>query len=107
MPPKSPVPGKDAAGGVFTVRIQPRAAKNEIVPAPDGGIKIRLTAPPVDNAANEALIRFLADWLGVAKSQVEIIAGHTARDKRIRVKGMEEVDMRRLLQRKAEKGNIR
>ncbi len=72
----------------LSVRIQPRASKNEITRMEDGAIKIRLTAPPVDGAANEALVRFLADTFSVAKSQVGIVSGHTSRDKIIRIDGI-------------------
>ena len=89
---------KDASGGVLLyARIQPRASKNEIVRMDDGSIKIRLTAPPVDNAANEALVKFLADVLSVAKSQIEILAGHASRDKVIRLRGVRDEDAIRLL----------
>ncbi len=82
---------------LLAVRIQPRASKNEIIPMEGGAFKIRLTAPPVDGAANEALIKFLSDVLGIAKSRVEIISGQTLREKRIRINGMSEAAVRRLL----------
>jgi uncharacterized protein (TIGR00251 family) len=88
---------EEALAATLSVRIQPRASKNEVIRREDGGIKIRLTAPPVDGAANEALIRFLADALSVPKSQVEIIAGHASRDKIVRIHGTSEADARRLL----------
>ena len=90
MPPKKSRPkDKSAPAGVtLSVRIQPRASKNEAVRLENGGLKIRLTAPPVDGAANEALVKFLADRFSVAKSQVEIVSGHTSRDKIVRVNGV-------------------
>lgn len=88
---------KEAGGVLLYVRIQPRASKNELVMRDDGSIKIRLTAPPVDGAANEALVKFLADTLSVAKSQVMIISGETARDKVIRITGVPDEDVMRLL----------
>jgi len=89
QPKKSRPKDKSAPAGVtLTVRIQPRASKNEAVRQENGGIKIRLTAPPVDGAANEALVKFLADRFSVAKSQVEIVSGHTSRDKIVRVSGV-------------------
>jgi uncharacterized protein (TIGR00251 family) len=95
---KNPPRGKEAAASAtLSVRIQPRASKNEIIRREDGGFKIRLTAPPVDGAANEALVRFLADILHVAKSQVEIVSGQTSRDKIIRVEGLSGEDVKRLL----------
>ncbi len=81
----------------ISVRIQPRASKNEIVPMEGGGIKIRLTAPPVDGAANEALVRFLADRAGVPKSQVEIVSGHTSREKIVRITGVSQNEAEELL----------
>jgi hypothetical protein len=82
---------------LLVVRIQPRASKNEIIPMEGGALKIRLTAPPVDGAANEALVRFLSEVLGIAKTRVEIVSGQTSREKRIRIGGMSEAEVRRLL----------
>ena len=82
---------------VLSVRIQPRASKNEITRIEGGKFKIRLTAPPVDGAANEALVKFLADQLNVSRSQVEIVSGHTGREKIIKIIGKSEPDVRRLL----------
>ena len=81
----------------LSIRIQPRASRNEIILRADGGIKIRLTAPPVDGAANEALIRFLADTFDVSKSQVEIVSGHTARDKIVRINGIAKATIEKIL----------
>ncbi len=79
------------------VRIQPRASKNELVAMEGGGLKIRLTAPPVDGAANEALVKFLATVLSVPKSHVEIVSGHTSRDKIVRINGISDAEVKRLL----------
>ncbi len=81
----------------MSIRIQPRASRNEIVQREGGGLKIRLTAPPVDGAANEALIRFLADTLSVPKSQVELVSGHTSREKVVRISGVAAGDAERML----------
>ncbi len=81
----------------LSVRIQPRASKNEIIVMDGGQVKIRLTAPPVDGAANEALVRFLADTFSVSKSQVEIVSGHTSRDKIVRIGSATEADLERVL----------
>ena len=74
----------------------PRASKNEISGRHGDAIKIRLTAPPVEGAANQALIDFLADVLGVRKSRIEILSGHASRDKIVCVVGLtpEEVEAR-------------
>jgi uncharacterized protein (TIGR00251 family) len=86
-------------GGVtFAVRVVPRASRNEIVGVHGDALKIRVTAPPIEGRANEALISFLAQWLGVRKSQVEIVAGATSRRKMILVVGLplQEVEERLL-----------
>jgi uncharacterized protein (TIGR00251 family) len=67
--------------------VQPRAAKNEIVGLHDGYLKLRLTAPPVEGAANEALIRFIADALGLPRRQVTVVAGSTGRRKILAIEG--------------------
>ncbi len=87
---KKSSPRNEAAPGtaLIPIRIQPRASKNEVALMENGKLKIRLTAPPVDGAANEALVRFLAERLSIAKSRVEIISGHTGREKIIRICGM-------------------
>ncbi len=79
-----------AAAATLSIRIQPRASKNEVVRMEDGGIKIRLSAPPVDGAANEALVKFLAGEFGVPKSQVGIISGHTSKNKIVRIEGVSQ-----------------
>ncbi|MCK9420197.1 MAG: DUF167 domain-containing protein [Nitrospirae bacterium] len=80
-----------------SIRIQPRASKNEIVTMDSGGLKIRLTAPPVDGAANEALVKFLATTLSIPKSNVEIVSGHTSRKKIVRISGISDSEVKRLL----------
>ena len=75
-------------GAAFPVRVVPRASKNEISGRQGEAVKIRLTAPPVEGAANEALIGFLSEVLGVRKSQIEILSGHASRDKLVCVVGM-------------------
>lgn len=81
----------------IAVRIQPRASKNSISRTEDGSLKIRLTAPPVDGAANEALVNYLSKVLGVSKSSIEIVSGHTSREKRIRISGVSETAIDQLL----------
>ena len=74
---------KTPDGVVFKVLVQPRSSKNMISGQHDGALKIKLTAPPVNNAANKMGLKFLAKSLGVARSNLEIIAGHTSRHKQI------------------------
>jgi len=77
-------------GVIFRVKVQPGAAKNEIVGVQGDALKIRINAPPVKGKANGALIDFLAEKLEVKKSEVEIISGHTSRIKKIKVLGEAE-----------------
>jgi uncharacterized protein (TIGR00251 family) len=77
-------------GSALAVRVTPRASRNEIVALlEDGTIKIRIAAPPSDNEANEALIAFLSEVLGVPKSRLDIVAGTTGRDKLISIMDMD------------------
>jgi uncharacterized protein (TIGR00251 family) len=70
-------------GLIFQILVQPRSSKNMIVGIHGEALKIKLTAPPVDNAANRMCIKFLAKSLNVSKSALEIVAGHTSRHKQI------------------------
>lgn len=69
----------------INVYVQPRASKSAIVGMHGGSIRIRLAAPPVENAANEALVAFVAARLGIAKRQVRVVAGATRRSKVIEI----------------------
>jgi len=72
----------------FTVRAVPGAAKNRVMEVMDDeSVKIAIAAPPEKGKANAELIKFLASEFGVAKTNVEIVAGKTARVKLVRVKG--------------------
>ena len=62
-----------------------------------GAVVIRVTAPPVDGRANDALCRLIAKAAGVAPSKVSIVRGHTARDKQVRVEGVGEAALRAAL----------
>ncbi|MDK1117529.1 MAG: DUF167 domain-containing protein [Anaerolineae bacterium] len=73
-------------GSALAIHVSPRASKNEIVWAlQDGTIKIRIKAAPTEGQANAELISYLSKILGVAKSQVEVVAGKSGRDKLISV----------------------
>ncbi len=77
-------------GSALAVRITPRATRNEIVEVlDDGTIKVRIAAPPADNEANETLIEYLSEILGVPKSKLDIVAGAAGRDKLISVVDMD------------------
>ena len=78
---------KEDDGVIFKIKVQPGVPKNEIVGVQGDALRIRINAPPVKGKANKALISFLTDKLGVKKSEVEIISGHTSRIKKIKVVG--------------------
>jgi uncharacterized protein (TIGR00251 family) len=85
------------SGVVFTVHVQPRASRNEVCGSNGEELKLRLTAPPVDDAANRLCVEFLAKALGVAKSQITIITGAKSRHKTIRVSNIGSEAVRDLL----------
>jgi uncharacterized protein (TIGR00251 family) len=87
MPPVAWI--REVAGGVIlSVRLQPRAARNEIVGPHGDSLKIKVTAPPVDSAANEALVQLLADRLDLARNRIELVRGHTSRQKSVHLTGL-------------------
>jgi uncharacterized protein len=73
---------------LLSVKVQPRASRNEIGEALGDELKIKVTAPPVDSAANEALIRFLAEQLGCGRGAVRLLRGNSSRHKVISIAGM-------------------
>ena len=81
----------------FTVRVQPRASRDEIVGAVEGTLKVRLLAPAVENRANEALVEFLASLLKTSKSAVRIRSGEQSRVKRVEIFGVTAQQVRSLL----------
>jgi uncharacterized protein (TIGR00251 family) len=70
------------------VRVAPRSAKEEVAGYAEGVLRVRLTAPPVEGRANEALVRFLSKALGVSRGQVEVAVGERGRNKLIRIHGL-------------------
>jgi uncharacterized protein (TIGR00251 family) len=88
-----------AAGTViFTVRVQPRASRDEIAGEISGAIKIRLQAPALENRANEALIEFLASLLKTPKSAVRLLSGERSRTKRIEIRDVTKQQIEQLLE---------
>lgn len=85
-------------GSAITVRVIPRASKNEISAVmADGTLKIKLTAPPVEGQANQALVEFLSETLGITKSKIEIVSGSTSRKKLIAIEGVEAETLQKLI----------
>ncbi|MBK7998735.1 MAG: YggU family protein [Verrucomicrobia bacterium] len=70
-------------GVVLSIKVQPRASMNEIGEAMGAELKVKVTAPPVDSAANEAVLRLLADVLDCPRGSVQLIRGNTSRHKQI------------------------
>lgn len=87
----SPTPG---IVGDIAIRLQPRARRDEVVGERGGAVVVRVSAPPVDGRANEALCRFVAKAAGVAPSRVTIVRGLGSRDKVVRVDGVDEAALR-------------
>ncbi len=76
---------ENAQGLTLKVFVQPRSSKNMIAGLHGDAIKIKLTAPPVDGAANKMCVNYLAKCLNVPKSSIEILSGHSSRTKRLYV----------------------
>jgi uncharacterized protein (TIGR00251 family) len=73
----------------FTVRVQPRASRSGVIGGHGDALKVRLAAPPVDGAANDALVVLLAEELGVPRRSVRIVSGTASRSKTVEVDGIE------------------
>ncbi|MBU7008585.1 DUF167 domain-containing protein [Phosphitispora fastidiosa] len=84
-------------GTAVKVKIQPRASRNRIAGELGDMLKVTLTAPPVDGAANAACIEFFASLLKIPKKQVEILSGHTGRTKLIKFYGVTKDELQRVL----------
>ena len=69
------------------VYLHPKSAKNEILGPFRDGIKVKITAPPVEGKANEGLIRFLAKQWGIPASHIEVVRGHHSREKTLKISG--------------------
>lgn len=86
-----------AANGVLLdVRVIPRASVSQIAGRRADALLVRLNAPPVDGAANEELIRLLADALGIPRRNIDIVSGHRSRVKRVRITGVTSADVEKL-----------
>jgi len=86
---------------IFSVRVQPRASKDEIAGEMGGALKVRLRAPAVENRANDALIEYLAQLLKTPRSAVRILSGDRSRTKRIEIRGVTRQQLETLLKEEA------
>ena len=82
---------------ILRLHVTPRGSRNEITGWRDDVLCIKITAPPVEGAANAAIVKFVADKLSVRKSQIELVSGDKSREKTLKVGGLTESDIRRRL----------
>ena len=79
------------------VRVQPRAARDQVLGYQDDALRLRVKAPPEGGRANEAAISLLAEALGITKGRIDIVRGHTSRDKLVSVESLTLEEVRRRL----------
>jgi uncharacterized protein (TIGR00251 family) len=82
-----------AEGCILPVRAQPGARKTGVLGEQAGALKVAVTAPPEDGRANKALLEVLRVTLGLKRSQVELLSGHTSRDKRVLIRGVTKAEL--------------
>ena len=85
---------------LLRVRVQPKAARNAVLMEPDGRVRVALTAPPVDDAANKALCVVMAKELELPRRLVTVVSGQKSRDKLLRIEGATAVQVRDRLEKK-------
>ena len=98
MIPVPPAVRQDGSDVLLTVHVQPRASRNRLVFEGSDRLMLRLTAPPVEGAANAACCAFLAELLDLPKSSITILRGETARRKQVRIQGADAADILARLQ---------
>jgi uncharacterized protein len=86
---------------VFSVRVQPRASRDEVAGVIEGALKLRIQAPAIENRANEAVVEYLATLLKTPKSAVRILGGERSRVKRLEIRGVQPRDVLALLSHEA------
>ncbi|HEY0455035.1 MAG TPA: DUF167 domain-containing protein [Verrucomicrobiae bacterium] len=79
---------KQGDGICISIKAQPRASRNEIGASLGNELKIKITAPPVDSAANDALLRYLAEVLGCGRGDLQLIRGQTSRHKQVLISNL-------------------
>ena len=85
-----------SSSGRLTVRLQPRASRDEVLGWNEAGaLRVRVKAPPVDGEANKAMIQLLAKQLGVPKGQITLVSGATARNKIVEIQGVTSTDLKK------------
>lgn len=84
-------------GVTFQVRVLPRSSRNEVAGISEGVVKIKLTAPPVEGAANGALVEFLSGKLKISKSKISIVRGQSSRSKTVAISGIDAAGLNKLV----------
>ena len=88
-------PIEDQEGHVILrVRVQPKASRNALCLEPDGRIRVALTSPPIEGAANKALTKFMAKQLKVAHGAVRLVSGEKSREKSLHISGLTAAEVR-------------
>ncbi len=82
-----------ADGILLDLAIQPRASRSAVVGIHDGALKLRLTAPPVEGAANKECVRLLSKTFGIAKTRIRLVKGERSRRKRVLLKGLSHAEV--------------
>lgn len=95
---EAPLTSKFEHSASIKVRVQPKASKNEVLGYRGDTLRLRVTAAPEGGKANEAVIALLSQALGVGKSQVRVVRGHTSRDKLVAVASLSAEEVRQLLE---------
>jgi uncharacterized protein (TIGR00251 family) len=88
---------REEEGIIINVKVIPRSSKTALEGIQNGALRIRLTSPPVENAANRDLVKFLSGKLKVPKSAVQIVGGAKSREKKLALFGVKEVDILKLI----------
>jgi len=92
-------------GIIFPVRALPRSSINEIVGSPSGSLKIKLTSPPIDGAANKLCVKSLSKWLNISKSRIQIVSGLKSRHKMIKIIGWNKNDFNLFMKKVSHEGS--
>ncbi len=93
----TPLFQEDGEGVLLRLRVQPGASRNEVIGVVDGVLRIRLTARPLQGAANQQCLQFLSKKLHIAKSRIIMVAGERSREKIVRVGGLTGEQVRQAL----------
>ncbi len=88
----------EVPGGIrLEIKVQPRSSKNQIAGEQEGALKVKLTAPPVDGEANQALINFLSSYFKIPKRNITLLKGETSRHKLVEIQGIDKTTLTKLV----------